>query len=96
MKRTDAQRSADNALDQAIRDVIQAYCWEEEGILTDFLVIVAQAKLSEDEESITNYNLVFPNGTLPLHTAIGLASVAKDLMMSGIMIKGNVDDDDSD
>lgn len=77
MSRTEEQVEADENLTKAIDQCIKAYEGEEAFILTDYMVIAAQAKLDDAGDQSTAYSYLYRDSDLPYHKILGLLEVAR-------------------
>lgn len=77
VSRTEEQIKADENLTEAIDQCIRAYGYEEDFILTDYMVIAAQVKLDEDGDTVTAYSYLYRDSDLPYHKILGLMEVAR-------------------
>lgn len=77
MSRTEEQVAADENLTNAIDQCIRAYGYEEDFILTDYIVIAAQTKLDEDGDSVNAYTYLYRDSDMPYHKILGLLEVAR-------------------
>lgn len=75
--RTEEQVTADENLTKAIDQCLRAYGFEENFILTDYLVIAAQVKLDEDGDTSTAYSYLYKDSDLPYYKILGLLEVAR-------------------
>lgn len=76
-KRTPEQREADENLTDAIDRVLKTVGFEENFIMSDYLVIAVQSRLDSDGDNETAYSFLYRDGSLPWHTILGLLEVAK-------------------
>lgn len=77
MARTTEQIAADENLTEAINQALQAYGYEEDFILTDYMVIAAQTKLDEDGDQTSAYAYLYRDSSMPYHKILGLMEVAR-------------------
>lgn len=77
MARTEEQVEADVNLTNAIEQCIRAYGYEEDFILTDYIVLAAQTKLDEDGDSVNAYTYLYRDSDMPYHKILGLMEVAR-------------------
>lgn len=75
--RTEEQIEADENLTKAIEKCIKAYGYEEDFILTDYVVLAAQTKLDEDGDSVNAYTYLYRDSDMPYHKILGLMEVAR-------------------
>lgn len=75
--RTEEQINADNNLTEAINQAIRAYGYEEDFILTDYVIIAAQTKLDADGDSVNAYTYLYRDSDMPYHKILGLLEVAR-------------------
>lgn len=87
--RTSEQITADDNLTLAIEATLRAYGLEEEYILTDYMVIAAQASIGADGEQSTAYSYMYRDSDLPIHKILGLLEVARSRAMCNIMQEGD-------
>ena len=80
-QRTDEQLEADEALRQAIKDVIWAYHKNREDmanyVLADYIVITAEVGLNGE----TAYSQFYLDGDCPLYRALGLLETNKAFLL---------------
>lgn len=76
-ERNPQQVEADENLTKAINQSLRAYGFEDSYILTDYLVIAAQAKLDADGDTNTAYSYLYRDSDLPLHSILGLLAIAR-------------------
>lgn len=77
VSRTEEEKNADENLTDAINQAIRAYGYEEDFILTDYIVIAAQTKLDEDGDSVNAYTYLYRDSDMPYHKILGLLEVAR-------------------
>lgn len=73
----DRQRAANNALDAAIREHVNAYRTADDGqvddgMVVDFVVVVQTASFDGDGDEMSAYYMAYSNGSMPEHRAVGL------------------------
>jgi hypothetical protein len=60
--RTDEQRTADDALHEAIQAVARAYCLPEDAFITDWVVVGHALRASDDGDRHHDFTLLPENG----------------------------------
>jgi hypothetical protein len=83
--KTPEQKAADEALEQAIRQCLEAYGVFEDSelVMTEFVCAVEGQSWDEDGNSITDVGLLFRGGQMKHSTAIGLVIQASDMLRHG-------------
>lgn len=76
MSRTPEQVQADDALTLAIERVIEAYGFDGPYVLTEYVLITSQQRFDNDGDSVTAVGVVYRDGSVPLHRALGLVEYA--------------------
>lgn len=76
MARTQEQVEADENLTKAIDMSLRAYGFEDDYIVTDYMVIAAQVKLDSDGDTETAYSYIYRDSDLPTHVILGLLDIA--------------------
>jgi hypothetical protein len=76
-ERTQAQIEADANLTQAIDQCLRAYEFEEDFILTDYMVIVAQSRIDSAGDTATAYASLYRDSEMPYHRILGLLEIAR-------------------
>lgn len=66
---------------EAVKDTLRAYGWDEDFLLTNFIVVCAQTRFDEDGDQETRYTTLHQDGAIPWHIAFGLLECAKIAMM---------------
>lgn len=77
MARTPEQVAADDALTQAIEQVMHAYydtdvAW----VLSEYVVVTAQHRFDDSGDGVTAVGTLYRDGDVPLHRALGLVDYA--------------------
>lgn len=72
---------ADKALDQAVRHVVTEMEGYEGELVTQWLVVYSALPADGSEER-TIYGVIFPEGTMQNHIALGLLDLARDHVKS--------------
>jgi hypothetical protein len=75
--RTDEQRTADDNLTDAISKSLKAYGFEENYILTDYVVVAAQVKMDDSGNTISAYSQLYRDSDVPYYKILGLLEVAR-------------------
>jgi len=75
--RTEEQIAADEALTEAIQQVLIAYDFQQDCVIGDYLIVCAQSRLDGDGEASTAYTHLYRNGDLPAHSILGLLDIAR-------------------
>lgn len=73
----EADENLTNAIDQCLR----AYEFEEDYILTDYMIIAVQAKIDEDGDTAMAYAYLYRDSDLPYHKILGLLEVARSRVL---------------
>ena len=81
--KTPEAKAGQEALTEAIQKIIQAYGWEDCGVLGDYIIITAQIKFNDDGDPVTEYNLLFRDGASQPHIAIGLLQSGLSILATG-------------
>jgi hypothetical protein len=87
MAKTDKQRVADDLLDVAIRRCAEAYFVDDakprEGtiFMSEWIVVVCHTDL-DDPESDSMYGVLMPNGSIPMHHAVGLLTAGTHQLLN--------------
>lgn len=77
MQRTPEQKSADDALTEAVNAVVDAYGFREDGMVnTNYMVIIEQIGFADDGESRTGIVRVSKDGDMPWPAIFGLLRCA--------------------
>lgn len=76
MPRTPEQVTADLALTAAIEQALAAYGDEQAYVLTEYVVVTSQQRFDDDGDSVTAVGLVYRDGDVPTHRALGLCEYA--------------------
>lgn len=86
MSRTDEQQKADEALNEAIQNSLEAYGISD-GMVTDFIILMATEKIVEDDIVVTCHPVLMRDGDLPWYRILGLMEIHRKLaevsMLSG-------------
>lgn len=83
MPKTPAQSAADDALEDAVKKVVEAYDLIPGGsMITDYLVIGEAMQFLDDGDSTCNMFLEFRNGNVRLTTALGIMDLGRRQMMA--------------
>lgn len=71
---TPEQRAAESQLDEAIRASMEAHGFlgPDEGVVTDWLVVVAQEGFDDEGNVKSGYTTLYSRGSMANHKAIGL------------------------
>lgn len=87
-----ALKEARERLDEAIRDVTRLEDWE--GLVTDWVVIVANQYFADDGRSMTGVGQLLPDGgdSVPDYRVIGLLDVALTARRAGYAPEESEDD----
>ena len=77
--RTPEQVAADDNLTEAIGTVMQAYAGAQPAayVLTEYVVISAHHRYDDDGEPLTAVSVVYRDGDVPTHRALGLIEFAR-------------------
>lgn len=81
MSRTPEQIAADDALTAAIEQVLRSYC--DDGVAwlsSQYVVIVAQHRYDDEGEALTGVGVLYRDGDVPTHRAMGLVEYARTRM----------------
>lgn len=92
MARTAEQKAADERLEQAIKDALEAYDLAT-GALVDVLVLTAQTRFDEDGEQYTNVARLTLGG-LPHYRILGLLDFAQTAYRGDIAMCPNDEEGD--
>lgn len=82
--RTAEQKEADDALTEAIEAVDRAYKGDHNRIAAEYMVIASYLSWDDEGDGETALSLIFRDGDIPFHRAIGLAAYAKAKLLSDI------------
>ncbi|MEU7843937.1 hypothetical protein AB0B39_23590 [Micromonospora sp. NPDC049114] len=80
MPRTPEQVTADDVLTAAIEQALKAYGDDRAYVLTEYVVITSQQRFDEDGGGVTAVGLVYRDGDVPTHRALGLCEYAATRM----------------
>lgn len=79
MTRTPEQVTADNQLEAAIRNALEAYGILDEGqFVTTWITVVNITSASLDDGEKSAYATLAPGGHIPAHIAVGLLHCGED------------------
>ena len=84
MKKTDGQKKADTALEEAVLECVKQYRMLGGTMMADFVVIVEG--LSDDEDGDpdeTFVGIAFRNGMARKSVALGLLKMGEDMLLTG-------------
>lgn len=85
MSRTEEQIAADNALSEAIERTLAAYADDGEAwVATEYVVITSQQRFDEEGETLTAVGILYRDGDVPVHRALGLVEYAAARMRAMI------------
>ncbi|HEX6682965.1 MAG TPA: hypothetical protein VF062_09235 [Candidatus Limnocylindrales bacterium] len=85
MSRTPEQKAADEALTAAVEQALTAYGSEEQSyVLTEYVVLTAQTRYDEDGDAVTAVGIVYRDGDVPHHRALGLIDYAATRLRAAI------------
>ncbi len=84
MARTPEQKAADERLEQAVKDALEAYDLNT-GALVDVLVLTAQTRFDEEGEQYTNVARLTLGG-MPHYRILGLLDFAQTAYRSDIAV----------
>jgi hypothetical protein len=75
--RTPEQVAADNALTDAIEQVARAYADDGEAwVMSEYVVLTAQHRYDDEGDGLTAVGVLYRDGDVPLHRALGLVDYA--------------------
>jgi hypothetical protein len=84
MKKTDAQKKADTALEEAVLECVKQYRMLGGTMMTDFVVIVEGLSYDEDgDPDETFVGMAFRSGMARKSVALGLIKMGEDLLLTG-------------
>lgn len=83
MAKTPEQKAADTALEEAVQQVVRAYptVLQPGSTVVEYLVAIEGIRYDEDGNSLTDVGVAFRDGHCRLTTALGLLTVAHDIML---------------
>lgn len=81
--RTPEQKAADEQLTAAIEAHQRAY-GEPPAVLSEYVVLAASHRWDDDGEPVTAVALIYRDGDLPWHRALGLVELARTRMKAEI------------
>ena len=93
MKKTDAQKKSDVALEQAIMECTKQHNMISGTMMADYVVIVEGLSYDEDgdpDETFTG--MAFRNGMCRKSVALGLVRMAEDLLLNGEQEELSIDE----
>ncbi len=76
MSRTPAQLAADQALTAAIEQTLAAYSDGQPWVPTEYVVVTSQQRFDDEGDSVTAVGILYRDGNVPLHRALGLVDYA--------------------
>ncbi len=78
MPRTTEQIAADDALTAAIQQVITVYADDDHAyLLSEYVVALARQRFDDDGQGVTAIGMIFRDGDVPEHRALGLLEHAR-------------------
>jgi len=84
MKKTDGQKKADTALEEAVLECVKQYRMLGGTMMADFVVIVEGLSYDEDgDPDETFVGIAFRNGMARKSVALGLLKMGEDLLLTG-------------
>jgi len=84
MKKTDGQKKADTALEEAVLECVNQYRMLGGTMMTDFVVIVEGLSYDEDgDPDETFVGMAFRSGMARKSVALGLIKMGEDLLLTG-------------
>jgi hypothetical protein len=84
MKKTDAQKKADTALEEAVLGCVEQYRMLGGTMMADFVVIVEGLSYDEDgDPDETFVGIAFRNGMARKSVALGLLKMGEDMLLTG-------------
>lgn len=85
MSRTPEQVAADDALTLAIEGALQAYTDDGQAwVISEYVVITAQHRFDDDGDGLTAVGVLYRDGDVPTHRALGLLDFASTRMRQTI------------
>jgi len=86
MSRTPEQKAADEALTAAIEAAARLHFEEGQGwVMSEYVTVAAHHRFDEEGESYTAVSLIYRDGDVPYHRALGLLEYAAARMRAAIM-----------
>ncbi len=93
MKKTDAQKKADAALEEAVLECVKQYRMLGGTMMADFVVIIEGLSYDDDgdpDETFTG--MAFRHGMARKSVVLGLVEMAKDLLLTGEQVRSSSDE----
>lgn len=87
--RTPEQLSADKNLTEAIERCLDAYEIHDSFTVTDYAILLATQKLTDEGVVITSHPILFMDGDMPWYRAIGLIETHRSIVKTQITAGGD-------
>lgn len=81
MPKTPEQKTADEALEKAVQDVVRAYgLIPPDSMIAEFIVLGEGIRFVDDDDTTADMFAAYKNGHVRLTTALGILELGKELL----------------